>query len=136
MQHHIPHKKWLDWLIIHLRMGVEHVYVSNVLRQSLVVRPRRLIENQKEKVKTREERSWKIDVLDRRDFGVISTIKRIGCSQDGRACVQSSGDTCFRDGDCLLLHDLMDRGSVSLLHLVELVYTADTVICENKCASL
>jgi hypothetical protein len=40
------------------------------------------------------------------------------------------------NGDCLLLHNLMDCDSIDLVHLVELINTDDSPVRQHHCASL
>ena len=39
--------------------------------------------------------------------------------------------TCFGDGDSALFHNLMYSCSVDIAHLIELINTDDTTICQN-----
>lgn len=117
-------------------MRVVHMHVRNVMSQSLIVLPRRRVENQEQDVETGEKRGRQVDILDRRDLGVVSTVKRVRRSEDRSTGVQGSRDSGFRDGDRLLLHDLVNRGPVRFLHLVEFVDTTDTVVRQNKSSSL
>lgn len=41
----------------------------------------------------------------------------VGGSNDGAASLQGGDDASLRDGDALLLHGLMDAGSVLVVHL-------------------
>lgn len=77
-------------LNLEIRMLVVHMHVCYMLSKTFVIFTRRFIQNQEEQIKTREKSSWKIDVLDRRYFGIVSTIKRVGSSKDRGACVQRS----------------------------------------------
>ena len=67
-------------------------------------------QNEKHQVKTREQRSGQIDIRCRRFLAVVAAIQRIGRGQNSRARVERGGDAGFCDGNCLLLHDLVERG--------------------------
>ena len=63
---------------------------------------------------------------------VISSVDRVGSSEDGGACIEGSGDASLGDGDRLLLHDLVDRSAVLFLHLVKLVDAADAHVSQHQ----
>ncbi|RUP50979.1 hypothetical protein BC936DRAFT_136751 [Jimgerdemannia flammicorona] len=88
----------------------------------------RRIEDQKQDVEPRQQRGGKVDVLNGGDARVVPSVHRVGGGKDGSAGVEGGGDTGLGDGDGLLLHDLVDRRAVGLVHLVELVDAADTVV--------
>ena len=60
----------------------------------------------------------------------------IGSSNDGAPCLESGDDSSFGDGNALLLHSLVDGGPVLVVHLVELVYEADSLVGEHHRSSL
>ncbi len=47
--------------------------------------------------------------------------QRVGCGQHRAARVERGLDACLGNCDCLLLHHLVDRHTVLVTHLVELV---------------
>ena len=61
-------------------------------------------------------------------FFVVSAVERVGGCEDGGSGVESGDDTCLSDGDSLLLHNLMDSCSVTRIHFIKLINTADTFI--------
>jgi hypothetical protein len=69
-----PHQGRFDRLKVQSRMRVVHVHIRDVMRQSFVVLSSRRIEDQKQYVETREKRGGQVDVLDRRDLGIVSTV--------------------------------------------------------------
>ena len=38
-------------------------------------------------------------------------------------------------GDCLLLHDLVNGGSIGIQHLVKLINAAHSLVCQNESSS-
>ena len=94
-----------------------------------------LVKEEEYQIKTGKQSLRKVDVFLGRLGWIISTIKRIGCSKNRCPCVEAGSDTCFRNRHRLLLHDFVDVGSVSLVHLVKLVYATDSCICQYKSSS-
>lgn len=132
----IPHDVGLDDVLLELGVRVVHVHVRYVLSESLVIVPRRLVEDQKQEVEPRQKGGWKVDVLHRRYLGVVASVEGIGRSENRCPGVQSSRYACLGNRDRLLLHDLVDRSPIRLFHFVELVDTADTVVRENEGSTL
>src|SRR3954454_14503319 len=85
-----------------------------------------LIKQDKHQVETGEQRCRKIDILSRGSAGVVATKGRIGCGQDGCACIESCGDASFSNRYCLLLHYFVNGSSIRFLHLIEFVNAADS----------
>jgi hypothetical protein len=107
-----------------------------MLGESLVVVPRGRVEDEEEDVEPREESSRQVDVFDRRYLGVVPAVQRVGRREDRGPGVERRRDAGLADRDGLLLHDLVDRRPVRLVHLVKLVDAADAVVGENERASL
>ena len=131
-----PHQLGIHRLELQLRSSTVHVNEGDVLGQPLVVVPGRSVEDEEEDVEPREKSGGKVDVLDGGDLGVVSTVERVGSSEDGGSSVESGSDSGFGDGDGLLFHDFVDGGSIRLVHLVELVDAADSIVGENESSSL
>jgi len=131
-----PHQLGIHRLELQLRSSAVHVDEGDVLGQPLVVVPGRSVEDEEEDVEPREKSGGKVDVLDGGDLRVVSTVERVGSSEDGRSSVKGGGDSGFGDGDGLLFHDFVNGGSIRLVHLVELVDAADSVVRENESSSL
>ena len=107
---------------------VVHVNVGDVLGEFLVGVAGRLVEHEEEDVETGEEGGGKVDVLNGGESWVVTAVEGVGGCEDGCASVEGGGDACFGNGDGLLFHDFVDRGTVSIVHFVELVYTADAIV--------
>lgn len=101
---------------------------SDVSGHELIPHIAWFIEEDEDQIEPTEQSSWQVDIGMRGDLFVISTINGVGCSQDGCPCVQSSRDACFGYRNRLLLHNFVDRSSVTFVHLIELVYAADSHI--------
>ena len=56
----------------------------------------------------------------------------IGGCQNRGPCIQCTSDAGFGDGHCLLLHNLVDRRPVSLVHFVKFIYTTDAHVRQNQ----
>lgn len=87
-----------------------------------------------------EIESWqqwvrKIDIFMRRFHPIVSSLYRICCCQNWGPGIESCCYASLCNGDCLLLHDLMNSHSIMLLHLIKLINAADTFVCKNKSAS-
>lgn len=113
-----------------------HVDVGNMGSEARIILFVGSVENQEENIETREQSGRQVDILDRRFAGVIATVDRVSSGQDRGTCVESSCNTCLGDRDSLLFHDLVNCRPVRLVHLVELIDTADTVISQNQRSSL
>ena len=61
---------------------------------------------------------------------------RIGSGEDRCSGVHSCLDASFGNGDRLLLHGLVDRHLIFLIHLVKLIDTANTVVCQHQSTRL
>ncbi|KAH3664119.1 hypothetical protein OGAPHI_004833 [Ogataea philodendri] len=104
----------------------------NVLGQSLVIFSAWTVQNQKEHVKSRQKSSWKIDIFVWRHLGVVSSVKRVSSCQNRCPGVQGGGDSSLGDRNRLLLHHFVNSSPVRLLHLVELINTADTIVGQHQ----
>ena len=63
---------------------------------------------------------------------VVSSIHWICSGQDRGSGIKGGCDTGLSNGNSLLLHDLMDVGSISFVHLVELIDTANTCVGKDQ----
>jgi hypothetical protein len=122
--------------MLQLWMGVMHVNVGNMLGEALIIIASRLVEDEKQQVETREKGGWEIDVFNGGDAWVIAAVKRVRSSEDGGTSIKRRGDTGLGDGDSLLLHDFVNGSPVGLLHLIELVNAADSIVGKHECAAL
>ena len=102
-----------------------------MLGQGQVMSTIGLVEQHEDEVETRKKSSWQVDVFMDAFSLVVAAIERIGSCQDRSPSIESGGDSCFCNRNCLLLHHLMNGSPVILFHLVELVDTADTHIGEH-----
>lgn len=65
-----------------------------------------------EDVESRENGLCEFDVLLEGNGGIVSTSDRICGGDDSTSSLESGDDTSFGDGNGLLLHRFVDRGSV------------------------
>ena len=94
------------------------------------------VSNDAEDVETGEDRLGQFHVLAKGDGAVVAAADRIGGGDDSAAGLEGGDDACFRNGDGLLFHGFVDRRSILVIHLVELVDKASAFVCENESASL
>ena len=87
-------------------------------------------------VETRQDRGLEIDILTRSLEIIVSTEDGIGSSKDRCPCVEDGSDACLGDGDRLLLHGFVDRYSVFVTHLVELIDADYTSIRKHHRSAL
>jgi hypothetical protein len=66
---------------------------------------------------------------------IVSPKDRVGSCQYTRSRIEDGRDTSLSDGDGLLFHRFVDSHSVLVSHLVKLVDTDDSAICQNHCAA-
>lgn len=85
-------------------------------------------------VETRQYRRHKVYIF--LPFYLVPTAKdRVRRGQYGATSVQRRRYSSFRYGDGLLLHGLVYRHFVVLLHFVELIYTNDPAVRKNHRAT-
>ena len=87
-------------------------------------------------VETGENRLGEFDILLERDGRVVPSSNRVSCSDDSASRLQSSDDAGFGDGYGLLFHSLVDRRTISIVHLVELVDQAGSLVGQDQRATL
>mmetsp|Transcript_99992 Transcript_99992/g.250690 ORF Transcript_99992/g.250690 Transcript_99992/m.250690 type:complete len:359 (+) Transcript_99992:634-1710(+) len=108
------------------------VYLADVQRKVLVLFAVHRVQEQKEQIKAREECWWQVDVFNRRFVRIVPTKHRICRCQDSGPAIQRCRDARLGYRDGLLLHDLMDRGAIALLHLVKLVNATNAHVRQHE----
>ena len=104
--------------------------------QSVIVVLADLVLNHCEQVESGEDGSGQVNVVIEVEGHVIGSFERV-CGCDHTASGLETGvDTCFRNGDCLLFHGLVDGGSVLIVHLVKLIDQADSFVSQNQSTCL
>ena len=88
-----------------------------------------LIFHDSEKVKPGKDWCSEVDVVVEVQGGIVCSLQRICCGDDAASSLQTGVDSCLGDRDGLLLHGFVDGGSVFVVHLVELIDEADTLVC-------
>ena len=112
------------------------VHIDNMARNVEVLIILFLVDDDEKEVETRHNWRADINVEAQRSRAVISTSKRIGCSQDRGTSIERGVDASFCDRDGLLLHSFVDSNLVLDIHLVELINTADAVVSKHQGTSL
>jgi hypothetical protein len=73
-----------------------------MFRQTPITHLVHLVQDEVEKIETRNERGWEINIGRNRQFRVISRVDGVGSGQDRGSSVQSRDNTRFGNRDCLL----------------------------------
>ena len=108
------------------------VHVDNMARNVEVLVFLFLVNDDEEEVEAGHNWRADIDVVAQGPCAIISTSERISCSQDRGTRIEGGVDASFCNRDGLLLHSFVDSNLILDIHLVELINTADTVICEHQ----
>ena len=80
---------------------------EHVLRDRGVPRARRVVQQDEQQVETRQQRVRQVDVAGDGQAVVVGAVDGVGGCQDRATGVERGLDARFRDGDRLLLHDLV-----------------------------
>lgn len=86
-------------------------------------------------VESREDRTLEVDLLCSSLEVVVTTEDWVSSSKDRGPGVEDGGDSSLSDGDGLLLHCLVNGYTILWSHLVELINTNDSSVCEYHCSS-
>merc|ERR1719151_582170 len=115
---------------------VLHVGCYHKSRQMLISHWVNRVPHNTEDVEPREDWLGEVDVLGESHAWVISSTDWVGRGNDGAPRLQLGHDARLRDGDSLLLHCLVDRRPVAVVHLVKLVDQTDSLVGEHQSSSL
>ena len=91
-----------------------------------------LILDDEDHVETRQDRFRQLDVLAEGNRAVVAATNGIGSCNNGTARLKRSDNAGLGDGNGLLLHGFVDRGTVLVVHLVEFVNAADTAVTQDE----
>lgn len=111
------------------------VGVDDELSEALVLAWIDGVADDAEDVETGEDGFGELDVLRERDGAIVAAADWIGGCDDGTAGLEGCDDAGFGDGDGLLFHGLVDRGTILVIHLVEFVDETGTAVSENESAT-
>lgn len=92
--------------------------------------------NDKDCIKSRQDCWLEVDLLSCVFQIIISTKNGISCSQYWTSWIKNCRDSSLSNWDSLLLHGFMDSHSVLRSHLIKLIDTDNSTICENHSSSL
>lgn len=92
-----------------------------------------IIQNNEDKIKTGKKGICHADIFRWWLVFVVFTVYGICCCNDGASCVERAMNTSFCNCDCLLFHNFMDCYSISIVHLIKLINTNNTSICQHHC---
>ena len=87
-----------------------------------------LVSNQPYQVKSGKQSGGQVNIILNATLHVITSIGRISSRQNAGPGIQSGQDTGLGNGNCLLFHHLVDGGSVTFVHFVELINATHTII--------
>ncbi|KAJ6443533.1 hypothetical protein O9K51_04712 [Purpureocillium lavendulum] len=120
-----------------LRHGVAAaVRADDEARQALVLGRLDRVAHDAEDVEARQDGLGQLDVSGKGNGGVVAAAHGVGGGDDAAAGLQGRDDAGLGDGDGLLLHGLVNRGAVLVIHLVELVNQAGAAIGQHEGAAL
>merc|ERR1712038_1347399 len=94
------------------------------------------VQKNEEQIETRQLRILKSNVFHGSLKRVVTTVDRIGGSQDRAPSVKTSVDSGLGNGDSTLFHDLVNGGPVHVCHFVKFVNADDAAIGEDHGAGL
>lgn len=86
------------------------------------------VEDEVDKVKSRQEGRWDVDVVDDREAWIVLTLLRVRSCKNGGSSIQRANNSSLSDRHCLLLHCLMKNHSCVVIHLVKFINAANTPI--------
>mmetsp|Transcript_32058 Transcript_32058/g.83970 ORF Transcript_32058/g.83970 Transcript_32058/m.83970 type:complete len:372 (+) Transcript_32058:804-1919(+) len=89
-----------------------------------------------ENVESRNDGLCEVDVLCKRERRLVLSLDGVGGRDDGAPRLERGDDAGFGDRDGLLLHRLVDRGAVLVVHLVKLINQADALVGQHERAAL
>lgn len=113
-----------------------HVRVDNEGGKHLILFLVDFVTDDGEQVESGQDRVRQINVVIEIKLSLVDTTNRVSGSNNRTACLERRDDASFRYRNRLLLHRLVNRGSVLFVHLIELIDEADTFISEDKSATL
>ena len=111
------------------------VRVHHKLREALILDGVDLVLDDADAVEAREDGLGELHILGEGDGGVVAALDGVGGGDHRAPRAQRRGDPSLGDRDGLLLHGLVDRGAVGVVHLVELVDQADALVGEHERAA-
>ena len=127
---------------VHLVLGRIELRVTpqvtphNELRKQLVLHGVRQVLDHTQHIETGQNRLRELDVLLERDRRVVAAADGVRRGDDRAPRLQRRHDARLRDRDRLLLHRLVDRRPVRVVHLVELVDETGTLVGEDQRTAL
>jgi hypothetical protein len=108
------------------------VHVDDVSGNVEVVFIALLVDYHKEEIESTHDRRRNVNIVVKRASPIVSSMDRVGSSQDRSTSIKGGVDTSLSDRDSLLLHGFVDSSLISRVHLIEFIDTADTVVSEHK----
>ena len=90
-----------------------------------------LVKHDKKQIESRKQRVRKVNVSSHALTVIVVPIDRVRSCDDTATGIKRSVYACLRNGDCLLLHNLMNSHPVCIIHLVKLVNTYNSTISQD-----
>lgn len=87
-------------------------------------------------VETREDGISEIHIIHEGELWVISAFNWVCCGNNGATGLEVCDYSHFWNGNTLLFHCLVNRSSIMIIHLVELIYQTDTFVGEDEGTTL
>eukprot|EP00736_Rhodelphis_marinus_P006132 Rmarinus@m.17855 len=112
------------------------MHSKHMARNLVILLPVRLIKDNKDQIKTREETVRQGNVLLSGQAWVVVPVDRVRGCQHAAARVERDVDAGLGNRDSLLFHHLVDRHPVFLPHFVELIDAHHTAVRQHHRSGL
>ena len=87
-------------------------------------------------IETRKNGLCKIHIIGEVECVVVVALNGIGCGDNTATGLQRRDNTGLRDRNGLLLHSLVNRCTILVIHLIELIDEAQALISQHQCSTL
>ena len=110
---------------------VLHVRVDHESSESIVVVFADFILNDGEEVESGKNWGSQVDIVVEIEGHVVGTFQGVCGRYNTASSLETSIDSCFRNGDSLLFHSFVNGGSILIIHLIKLIDQADTFVSQD-----
>ena len=117
-------------------LGVLGVQRDQMRGQLPIQRLHRLVQDEIDQIEARKQRGRELEVLHDGEIGVVARIDGVGRGEDRRARVERADNPCLGHRNRLLLHGFVENRPRGVVHLIELVDAADSLVAQHQRAAL
>ena len=89
-----------------------------------------------QKVESGQNGCCKVDIVVKIECDVVRAFEWICCCNDTASRLETGVDACLGNTDCLLLHGLVNGGSILVIHFIKLINKTNSLISQDQCSSL